>query len=33
MTIYFSEEAERQLEELVAYLGEAWSQKVKTDLY
>jgi len=31
MTIYFSKEAEVQLEELIAYLSDAWSQRVKTD--
>ncbi|MFD2569687.1 type II toxin-antitoxin system RelE/ParE family toxin [Spirosoma soli] len=31
MIVYFSAEAENQLEELVAYLGEHWSQQVKTD--
>ena len=31
MTVYFSAEAETQLEELVAYLGEYWSQQFKTN--
>ncbi|GAB2581504.1 type II toxin-antitoxin system RelE/ParE family toxin [Spirosoma areae] len=31
MTVYFSAEAESQLDELATYLGEAWSQKTKTD--
>ncbi|MBO0930495.1 type II toxin-antitoxin system RelE/ParE family toxin [Fibrella aquatilis] len=31
MTIYFSAEAEEQLEAIVSYLGENWSQRVKTD--
>lgn len=31
MTVYFSAEAERQLEELATYLGEYWSQQVKTN--
>ena len=31
MTVYFSKEAEDQLEELTAYLGDMWSQRVKTD--
>ena len=29
MTVYFSTEAEHQLEELVAYLGDNWSQQIK----
>ncbi len=31
MTVSFSKEAEDQLEELVTYLGNSWSQQVKTD--
>ena len=31
MTVYFSAEAEVQLTELVAYLGEHWSQQLKID--
>jgi plasmid stabilization system protein ParE len=31
MTVYFSTEAEAQLEAIVAYLGENGSQRVKTD--
>ncbi|MBC7571885.1 MAG: type II toxin-antitoxin system RelE/ParE family toxin [Spirosoma sp.] len=31
MNVFFSAEAEKQLEELAAYLGERWSQRVKTD--
>lgn len=31
MTVSFSKEAEDQLEELVTYLGERWSQRIKTD--
>lgn len=31
MTVYFSKEAEGQLDELVTYLGDNWSQKIKTD--
>ena len=31
MTVYFSKEAEDQLEELITYLGDMWSQRVKTD--
>lgn len=31
MTIYFSAEAEEQLEGIVTYLGENWSQRIKTD--
>lgn len=31
MTVYFSKEAEDQLEELIAYLGDVWSQRIKTD--
>ncbi|HEX9956909.1 MAG TPA: type II toxin-antitoxin system RelE/ParE family toxin [Fibrella sp.] len=31
MTIYFSSEAEAQLDELATYLGTVWSQKAKTD--
>ena len=29
MTVFFSAEAEQQLEDLAAYLGEHWSQQVK----
>ncbi len=29
MTVYFSAEAERQLEDIVTYLGDHWSQQVK----
>ena len=29
MTVFFSAEAEQQLEDLAAYLGEYWSQQVK----
>lgn len=31
MTVYFSKEAEDQLDELITYLGDNWSQKIKTD--
>ncbi len=31
MTVYFSAEAEIQVDELAAYLGENWSQQVKTN--
>ena len=31
MTVYFSKEAEDQLEELTTYLGDMWFQRVKTD--
>lgn len=29
MTVFFSAEAERQLDDLAAYLGDYWSQQVK----
>jgi len=29
MTVHFSSEAEQQVEEIAAYLGENWSQQVK----
>ena len=29
MTVFFSDEAEGQLEDLALYLGEHWSQQVK----
>jgi len=31
MTVYFSEEAAGQLDELISYLGDNWSQKIKID--
>lgn len=31
MTVYFSEEAEAQVDEIATYLGTNWSQKVKMD--
>ena len=31
MTVYFSKEAEDQLEELTIYLGDMWSQRVETN--
>lgn len=31
MTVYFSKEAEDQLDALVTYSGQTWSQKIKTD--
>ncbi len=31
MTVYFSAEAEAQVEEIATYLGDNWSQKIKTD--
>ena len=31
MSVYFSAEAEAQLEAIVTYLGDSWSQRVKTD--
>lgn len=31
MNVYFSDEAERQLEEIATYLGDNWSQRVKTN--
>lgn len=31
MTIYFSAEAEIQIDEIAGYLGDHWSQRVKTD--
>ncbi len=31
MTIYFSAEAEQQLDDLATYLGANWSQQIKTD--
>jgi plasmid stabilization system protein ParE len=31
MTVYFSTQAEHQLEELAAYLGDYWPQQIKTN--
>ena len=31
MEIYFSDEAEKELDAIIVYLAENWSEKVKTD--